>query len=175
MAGGPNPMPWRPPGRTPDVFKMQCHAVRTRAARRRPGGLPSRLAAGVASGKLRIRGPLFSPPKLSGSWQQKNAKTYAHGGCEQLGRKLALKWFFGSQLLRPSSVLLRFATVLFHAFDDPRAYPAATPSIDLSTPDTCESPLLSLARLMPEPRFCCRESTLGNPTDMPKTTAAGAV
>jgi hypothetical protein len=46
--------------------------------------------------------------------QHKNRKTYAPIACEQVVGKFALKWFFGSQLLRPPSVLCRRRTVLSH-------------------------------------------------------------
>jgi hypothetical protein len=47
-------------------------------------------------------------------WQCKNPKTYAQQRCEQVVGKIALKWVFGSQLLRLRSVLSRHRRVLSH-------------------------------------------------------------
>jgi hypothetical protein len=117
----------------------------------------------------------FSPPKFRPEWQQKNEETYTHARCEQLVGKFALKWFFGSQLLRPHPVLVRFATVLFHVFDDPRAYPAVTPKLSLSSSVSYISVRSTPFLLTMAPKFRYRETTPGEPIDMPKIAAAGAV
>ena len=54
------------------------------------------------------------PPDSNRKWQRKNQKTYAQMECEQVVGKFALKWFFGSQLLRPRPVLSRHRIVLSH-------------------------------------------------------------
>jgi hypothetical protein len=61
-----------------------------------------------------MRDPTNLPPKFARYWQRKNEKTYAQIECEQLVGKLALKWFFGSQLLRLRPRLLRPRIVLSH-------------------------------------------------------------
>jgi hypothetical protein len=60
---------------------------------------------------LRVKNPA---PKFPEIWQRKNPKTYAQIGCEQVVGKFALKWFFGSQLLRASPILNRLRIVLSH-------------------------------------------------------------
>src|SRR6185295_10432877 len=54
------------------------------------------------------------PPDSDSPWQRKNQKTYAPIGCEQVVGKFALKWFFGSQLLRPRPDHSRRRVVLSH-------------------------------------------------------------
>jgi hypothetical protein len=78
------------------------------------GPLPKPLPGRRIIGKTTEQAFRFSTPKFTQNWQRKNQKTYAQIGCEQVVGKLALKWFFGSQLLRPRSVLQRLRFVLCH-------------------------------------------------------------
>lgn len=114
--------------------RLNVSRMSRRPARRLGGANPaSRLgkpgSRRCAMGKTTIRRGRFSPPNFIGVRQHKKRKTYAHQGCEQLVRKFALKCLFLPQLLRPLSVRVRSAKVLFHAPFVPLARPSAAPYI----------------------------------------------
>jgi hypothetical protein len=58
--------------------------------------------------------PAAGTPDCDERWQRKKRKTYAQKRCEQVVGNFALKWFFGSQLLRLRPLLSRLRIVLSH-------------------------------------------------------------
>jgi hypothetical protein len=69
-------------------------------------GFGSRFQAHVTGMKLQLCPGSAAAISFASRGNQKNRKSYAQNRCEQLVRNFRLKCFFGSQLLRPSPVMI---------------------------------------------------------------------
>jgi hypothetical protein len=159
------------------VFKNPRDPRRNATFHTPPSRLPKPLLPARSIGEITATAPRFFPPDPESLWQCKKPKTYAHPRCEQLVGKLALKWFFGSQLLRPRSVLSRHRSPFFPMSLEPgSAAPAVTAVSSPSSPTVYISPFFnSYLRLVAFMNFVTARRRREGDVDMLGGPFAGAV